>query len=190
VRRDVTGYVDYVSSMNHWAAELGCRPDDIEYYIYEEGRKTRVKTIRNCHSAPLIFPSSSSNRTITWPVTLQGRLGKGQGVNQREFQIRALKKIEKYLPSNNPNNPYCITASNTKGKKNLGKTVECWYKNNRVDGQYHRSLKVGIWIGSDFSHSGGTATDDWKDFIKHFNIASTPSIPAFIDFYQDKIVIR
>jgi len=137
---------------------------------------------------------SSNPHLITWPVTLDGMLGMGQGgVNQREFQITKLNKIKACLPADNPNNPYCITASNIKGRKNPGRTVKCWYNNNNVDGQYHRSVKVGIWIGADFSHGRKAASHAWKNFIKHFGITvgmSTARIPVYIDFYLDRIVIR
>lgn len=209
----LNGYMSYIYSLDSWANQLGCAADAIECFLYDHrGRSSyvisNIETTMN-RQQPIILPSHKQINRLThiasmvpinshttnppvikWPVTIRGRLGLGQGINQREFQITTLAKIEACLPSNDPSNPYCVTASTIKGRKNLGRTVKCMYKNNKVEGQYHRSLKAGIWIGSDFSHSGKTATDAWKDFTKHFNITGIARIPVFIDFYLDRIIIR
>ncbi len=133
-------------------------------------------------------------KTITWPVTLPGVLGMGQvGPSQREFKIEDTKTIQQLLPSGNPNNPYDVTASSDKTMRNPGLQRKCLYGNQSVVGQYHRSSKVGIWIGSDLNHGGEPATTAWKNFMKHFGITvgiSTGKIPVLIDFYLDIIVIR
>lgn len=39
IRRYPEGYIRYVYTMHSWANELGCRADNIEYFMFKEGKK-------------------------------------------------------------------------------------------------------------------------------------------------------
>lgn len=102
---------------------------------------------------------------ILWPVTVEGVLHPAQGkINQYEFYIK--KTI---IATKLPLTPYKPTASTIKGLRNKGIQVICKFRSfNSVECQFHRSSKVGVWIGSDFTNRGHVARQEWITFVSHF----------------------
>jgi len=155
--------------------------------MIEELSKEWLKRIprRNMNNSSL-----NSNRII---ATLEGTLQPASGkIDQYEFDIPSVSYVNTKLPLV-PGNPYTETASKTKGRKCKGKAVTCKFQNYAVTGQFHRSSKVGIWIGSNRTNDGKGATQNWHTFMTYFGIivgVSDLTIPVYLDFYPHLVVIR
>jgi hypothetical protein len=127
-----------------------------------------------------------------WPVSIDGILTPARKkITQYEFQCRDYKIIANLLPLIS-SNPYKKTVSSVKNKRNTGIPITCIFNKNTVESQFHRGNR--IWIGSNYTLAGISATKKWRKFISNFGIIvgkDNNIIPVVLDFYQDlKVVIR
>jgi hypothetical protein len=158
-----------VSSFNKKTNVVGTLPEFVDACV----------TIERCYM-------NKAALLITWPVTLDGVLGPAWGkVNQYEFHIDNPSYVNTKLPLI-PGNPYVVTSSTIKNKRNKGIKATCNFGPYTVIGQYHRTSEGGIWLGSNRTKGGAVATKQWHTFVGHFGVkvgCNNMTIPVHLDFY-------
>jgi hypothetical protein len=126
-------------------------------------------------------------------VTIEGVLKPARKkLNQYELQCLDVNSINSNLPLT-PGNPYVVTVSRIVGRRNKGIPVTCEFNNNPpVIGQFHRGRR--IWIGTNKTIAGISATNAWHQFMLLFKITvglTDTEIPVYLDFYSNlQVVIR
>jgi hypothetical protein len=203
VRNDMTGYMNYIYSLDSWAKQLGCPADHIECFLYDDrgkarhSNKSQAKGTAMIQQQSIVLPMSSSPiKGVLWPQT------PGDPDSPWEFAVLDTKRSNEYGVNINEVNKLPGFPHTKKHDKKRDPGVECTLidKNepkNSCTAAFHGYHKgdcdgPGFYIGSAQRLLGNGHTKLYRGFLEaafHIIIGSTTQpIRVWMDFKNNNTI--